>query len=61
MSPTRNYTLEALDDYDGAGIPDDDAPPVNGPEDYGFANGRPNGHDGSIIPDLDDVGARAFS
>ena len=45
MSPARNYTSEALGDYHGAGIPDDDAPPVNGPEDYGFANGRP-----TVIP-----------
>jgi putative DNA primase/helicase len=50
MSPARNYTSEALADDDRAGIPADDAPPVNGPEDYGFengaaANGKQNGHD----------------
>ena len=57
----RSYCREALseaeDIYPHTDIPDDDAPPVNGPEDYGFANGRPNGHDDSIIPELDDLGA----
>ena len=58
MSPARNYTSEALGDYHGAGIPDDDAPPVNGPEDYGFANGRPNGHtDSDTSTKDDDAGA----
>ena len=58
---SRSYCREALseaeDIYPHTDIPDDDAPPVNGPEDYGFANGRPNGHDDSIIPELDDLGA----
>jgi RecA-family ATPase len=67
----RDYVGEALrgaaaeyrwkDAANGAGISDDAAPPVNGPEDYGLANGRLNGHDAgedaSIIPDLDDLGA----
>jgi len=57
----RSYCREALreaeDIYPHTDIPDDDAPPVNGPEDYGFANGRANGHDDSIIPELDDLGA----
>jgi RecA-family ATPase len=61
----RSYCREALseaeDIYPHTDIPDDDAPPVNGLEDYGFVNGRPNGHgggeDGDIIPDLKDLGA----
>jgi hypothetical protein len=56
----RSYCREALseaeDIYPHTDIPDDDATPVNGLEDYGFVNGRPNGHgggeDGDIIPDL---------
>jgi putative DNA primase/helicase len=49
---TRQFCKEALGDAEDpyTGIPDDDAPPVNGPEDYGFengaaANGKQNGHD----------------
>ncbi len=57
----RSYCREALseaeDIYPHTDIPEDDAPPVNGPEDYGFANGRPNGHGDSIIPELDDLSA----
>ena len=50
----RSYCREALseaeDIYPHTDIPDDDAPPANGPEDYGFAkgataNGRSNSHD----------------
>ena len=52
---------QAEDIYPHTDIPDDGAPPVNGLEDYGFVNGRPNGHgggeDGDIIPDLKDLGA----
>ena len=59
----RSYCREALseaeDIYPHTEIPDDDAPPVNGPEDYGLANGaaasgRANGDDGRIIPDLNE-------
>jgi AAA domain len=60
MTP-RSYCREALRDAEVidpyTDIPYDDAPPVNGPEDYGLANGaaasgRANGGDGRIIPEL---------